>query len=297
MGVPEPMLASSRPGSAVEVLAALLREPDRWWFEVKFDGIRAMVERSREGRVRITNRNLVSITHRYPDVVAHLESLPFEGTLDGEIICVAPDGRPDFAAVHRRDAQNTAAAARRLAVQSPATFVPFDLLVGKGVDVRALPYVERRAMMLTLWPAGPMTVSVASQDGATMWEFVRAQGLEGLVAKSGESRYLPGRSRSWVKVKDTKRATVLATAIAPDKAALVMRVWDGDQLVPVGQVGSGLSSREFTRARQVLAGGSGVPIEVEYLELARGNQLRQPVFIGFRSDIPPEDCTMDRLRG
>jgi bifunctional non-homologous end joining protein LigD len=296
--VPEPMLASSRTGSAEQVLAQLGREPGRWWFELKFDGIRALVERSADGAVRITNRNMVSITHRYPDVVARLEVLPFEGTLDGEIICVRADGRPDFPAVHKRDAQSSAAAIRRLATQLPAAFVPFDVLDADGQDLRGLPYVQRRTALAELWPGEPGELSIASQDAQTMWEFVSAHRLEGLVAKSGESRYVAGRSRSWVKIKATKRALVIAGSIAADKAALVMQVWDGGQLKTVGQVGSGMSVRDWTAIRGLFTQGTPqVVVEVEYLEVARGGQLRQPVFRGIRSDIPPEDCTVERLRG
>jgi bifunctional non-homologous end joining protein LigD len=252
--------------------------------------------------VRITNRNAVSITHRYPEIVERLESLPFEGTLDGEIICLDAAGRPDFARVHRRDAQSSPSAIRRLAVQSPAVFVPFDVLNAAGEDVRELPYTARRERLLALWPGQPGELSVSTQNPEAMWAFVLEQNLEGLVAKSGSSRYTSGRSKNWVKIKATKRASVLVSSIATDRAALEMVVWDGAELVSVGSVGSGMTDRDWRTARKrVMAGGlaAGDPvvIEVEYLEVARGRQLRQPVFRGFRTDVSPEDCTVERLRG
>jgi bifunctional non-homologous end joining protein LigD len=300
---PAVMLASSPKQSIAAELARLQREGG-WSTEVKWDGIRAVVRRASDGTVTITNRREADITYRYPDVVADVQARMFTGVVDGEIIVAGPDGRPSFALAHRRDAQARASAAVRLAKVTPATFMPFDVLEAGERDVRALPWRARRGILEDIYGPG---VPVASTDAATMWGFVVQHDLEGLIAKRVDSIYVPKRSSSWVKLKKTHRAFVLATGVQPGQGsrgavgALLMALY-GDQgkLVAIGSVGSGLSERAQKQALMRLeahrAGGGPFPvIEVEYLEVAPSGQLRMPVFKGFRDDIDPAGLTVDAL--
>lgn len=299
---PDLMLATASrlpPAEAIERMTF-----DRtWWFELKFDGIRACVRRDQDGSVSIFNRRRFDITYRYQDVVSIIEAEHgFTGTLDGEIIVAGEGGRPDFAAAHRRDAQQQPARARRLATILPATFVPFDVLDMDGQDLRAASYEMRRVHLSRAW--GSDGLSVASQDGPAMWRFVLEQELEGLVAKQGASVYQPGkRSPAWVKLKSTKRLSALVTAATPGKGSqgpvgsLHLALWDprSKALVPIGRVGSGMRQEDLALAVRRLGDGTPTVVEVEYLQRAASGQLRMPVFKGFRDDVDPGACTLDQF--
>jgi bifunctional non-homologous end joining protein LigD len=298
---PEVMLCSTRKGAPAQIISELVGSGG-WWWELKLDGIRAVVRRDPEGAVSIFGRRQSDITFRYPDVVAAVQAQEFSGTLDGEIIVAGEGGRPDFALAHRRDAQQRPATARRMAAAFPATFVPFDVLDLDGRDLRGQSYEMRRAHLLRAW--GSEGLSLASPDGATMWSFVQANRLEGLVAKLGSSPYRAGRrSPSWVKLKATRSVTVLVTGATPGKGsrgpvgALLMALWDPrtKTMVPVGRVGSGMTDADLGIAFSRLESGVPLLAEVEYLERSATGQLRMPIFRGFRDDVAPESCTIDTL--
>jgi bifunctional non-homologous end joining protein LigD len=299
MSAPEVMLAS-RPDLDPERTIDLLARQG-WFFELKFDGIRAVITRTSEGSVRITNRRGADITLRYPDVVetwSVMES--FTGVVDGEIIVTDGLGRPDFTAAHLRDAQSTVGRIRRLAVQYPAVLMPFDVLERDGEDLRALPYRQRRAALEAMLST---TVPLSSTDGAAMWAFVRQNGLEGLIAKRPDAAYRPGRQKAWVKIKSTRRVSALVGGIVPGKGsrgeigALELYLYDADAgaLRPIGQVGSGMSSRDMAVLRDRAATATPTVVEVEYLEVAPSGVLRMPVFKGIRNDVDPLDCRVETL--
>jgi bifunctional non-homologous end joining protein LigD len=298
MPAPEVMLASRADLDPEQTIAALTRAG--WLFELKFDGIRAVITRTLEGSVRITNRRGADITVRYPDVVetwSVMES--FTGVVDGEIIVTDGLGRPDFAAAHLRDAQSTVSRIRRLAAQYPAVLMPFDVLERDGVDLRAQPYTDRREALEAML-SGPVPMS--STDGAAMWAFVREQQLEGLIAKRPDAAYRPGRQKAWVKIKSTRRISALVGGIVPGKGsrgdigALELYLLDQGVLRPIGQVGSGMSMRDMALLRERAASGTPTVVDVEFLEVAPSGVLRMPVFKGIRTDVSPLDCTLDTLQ-
>lgn len=294
---PAVMLASASTGQVDLALAELVRQG--WWFEIKFDGIRAVLTRTVDGVVLITNRRQADITHRYPDVVAFWAGVSFVGTLDGEIV-VFHDEVPDFEGAHRRDAQSTPGKIRAAMAKDPATFIPFDIMTERTRDVRELAYTQRRMILMNL---GLPNVSTSSQDGPTMWQFVTDARLEGLVAKRGSSAYRQGRSLAWRKIKNTKRVSALVGGVNPGKGSrgqigsLVLYLFDpqAGRLVGIGNVGSGMSASDLRTLSARIAAVQATVVEVEYLEVSSTGQLRMPVFRGLRTDVDPSDCTIDQL--
>lgn len=295
------MLAATAKAPARDLIDALITAGS-WWFEIKYDGIRAVIAVDAEGNVVITNRRGRDITFRYPEVVAFWSGFGFVGTLDGEIICLGPNGVPEFSRIHRRDAQQTVSGSARVAALFPAVFMPFDVLRHEGMDVRGWVYTRRHDLLSQV--IGADLISLASQDGEAMWEFVAQRGMEGLMAKRGDSRYVGGRQRTWVKLKATKRAHVLVGGYTAGKGshehvgALEMFLWDprASSLTPVGRVGSGLTDSDTREVVAMLSAGKAVVIDVEYLELSESGSLRMPVFKGIVRDVAPENCVVGTLR-
>ncbi len=293
---PEVMLASSSKASPSQLIDQLTREG--WFFELKFDGIRAVVTRTGEGVVRIHNRRQVDITHRYPDVVAQFSEATWVGQVDGEIVVPDAGGRPNL-----RDAQSSTRGVRAAMAKAPAMFMAFDVLQENGFDLRAFPYVQRRARLVAMLAS--TVISNANLDGATMWRFVQQHQLEGLVAKRGDSAYRVGRQKSWVKIKSTHRISALVCGVQEGKGsrsdtigALRLCLWSPatKELVPIGKVGSGLSDPVMREISTMLAAKTPIVVEVEYLEVSPSRQLRMPIFKSIRDDLDPLACTLDQLR-
>lgn len=294
---PEVMLATGAGGEDPLALIARL-ERAGWWFELKFDGVRAAVTVSSNGHVRISNRRQMGISYRYPDVVADIDALDVWAVLDGEIVVLDADARPDFTAIHMRDAQTSVPGVNAAVARHRARFVPFDVLEVRGEDVRGLGYEQRRQILTELVVA-PMAVSPSRLDGAAMWEFVLERGLEGLVAKEPGSVYGPGRRRAWQKIKATKRLLAMVVAVQPGKGsrgpvgALSLRLWDtaSRTLVDIGTVGSGLAQADLRFFETwIKEDPTALVVEVEFLEVGSSGKLRMPVFKGVRA-VSVEECT------
>lgn len=286
-------------------IAALQRRG--WDFSVKFDGIRALILLT-EGTVRIINRRLRDITHRYPDLVHALSGLDVEALIDGEIVVLDENGCPDFAAAHKRDAQDNIRSARQLAQAVPVQFAAFDVLELGGRDMRLSHYQARHEALYGLQDqlkGTPIVFPPTSKDGATMWQLVQDWCLEGLVAKSPGSSYHAGqRSKSWVKIKRSSTITALVCGYEPGEGsraryfgALHLALLDEDgQLCPIGKVGSGFTDADLMHFRERLdQNDHPIMVDVRYLEMSPQGQLRMPVFVSERTDIDPTACTFDQL--
>ncbi|MET9223551.1 hypothetical protein ABZX65_32980 [Streptomyces sp. NPDC003300] len=156
-----------------------------------------MVMRREVGGVRCQARSGRDSTRSWPDLAAAGTALEPGTVLDGEAV-VFTGGVIDFSAAQSRMASSPARAAA-LARDLPASYAVFDILATARLgDVRPWPWTQRRQLLLdTLEPLGPPIQPVPATDGrdvALAWyETLRAQGIEGLVAKRGDGRYRAGR--------------------------------------------------------------------------------------------------------
>ncbi len=185
---------------------------DAWGFEVKWDGVRALAY-WRPGRLRIESRSLSDISSRYPELHALGRQLGTrEAILDGEIVAFDENGSPSFELLQHRMHLTSDGAIRRLARETPATYVIFDLLYLDGRSTMGLAYRERRALLEQLKLDGPAWRTPAHHvgNGRDFLEVTAKHGLEGVLAKRLDSVYRPGeRNGSWVKVKNINRQELL----------------------------------------------------------------------------------------
>src|SRR5262245_14033608 len=171
-----------------------LPEGARWTYELKLDGYRAIAFKAR-GRVHLRSRNNKDFSERYPAILPGLAKLPDESVIDGEIVAFGDDGRPSFSAL-----QNSASAL------TPMIYYVFDVMVLAGVNLMAEPLQNRIEILREqVAPALSEPVRFAGSFEAPLpdlIESVKAQGLEGLVAKRLDSSYRPGlRPGSWQKMR------------------------------------------------------------------------------------------------
>lgn len=299
-----------------DALKHLITRGDQY-FDIKWDGVRSFVEIS-DGKVRFRNRRNADITYRYPDLIVPIKELYGSRTivLDGEVIVYGADGRPDFAGIHRRDAQQNPKSAAALVASLPATFVAFDILYADETDYRRMPYAARRGLLSTearetfsrCSEPNRLAISQASKDGQVMWDLITEHRLEGLIAKAASGPYVGGRSASWIKLKPTRMVSALVSGVDAGKgwredtfgALHLCLLNERSELVPIGKVGTGFKQADLdivqAAINEVTAGTREMlVVDVEYQDATNAGQLRFPSFRGIRMDVPITDCTLDQL--
>ena len=172
--------------------------------------------------------------------MAGLQRLGSDVVLDGELV-VTVDGRADFSALLGR-LHPAASRVARLAGETPASYVVFDLLAVGSEDLRERPYAERRARLEQLALPPPLALTPVSPDPtvAEAWLAAAAgSGIDGVVVKEPGLRYLAGK-RAMVKVKLTRTVdcVVAGVRVHPDGGvgSLLLGLWDGPVLQHVGVV-------------------------------------------------------------
>jgi ATP-dependent DNA ligase len=189
---------------------ARLPTGDAWQYEPKWDGFRAVA--FRDGKeLSLSSRKELPFNRYFPEIVEAVQTLAEKRlVLDGEIVIFTPDAKGlDFDALLQR-IHPAESRVRRLANETPASFIAFDLLARKDRDYRPRPLRERRAMLEDVMQAAapPLHLSPCSHDLrlATRWlEAFVVQGLDGVVAKHLDSPYRSGE-REMLKVKRERTA-------------------------------------------------------------------------------------------
>ncbi|HKE78675.1 MAG TPA: DNA ligase D [Solirubrobacteraceae bacterium] len=321
----DPAAAEPVPDRIVPMMArlgSLPRDDAKWGFEIKWDGVRAICH-SEPGRLKLHSRNLLDITPRYPEVGRLNRALSHHrAVLDGEIVALDGEGRPNFGALQRRMHVSSESVVRRLAKETPVTYVIFDLLWLDGHSLMELAYKDRRELLgdLGLGDGEHWRVpDYVAGHGAQLLQATAQQGLEGVIAKRLDSAYEPGRrSGSWIKVKNLDRQEVVIGGWVPGDGkrrdrigALLAGVREEDgSLRHIGRVGTGFTESELDRLAEKLGpleredspfapGGPKIPrnavfvdpelvAEVEFREWTEGGQLRAPSYKGLRDDKPSE---------
>jgi ATP-dependent DNA ligase len=222
----EPMLAQ---------LATALPPSDGFLFEPKWDGFRAIVFRSGE-RLYIQSRDLKPLGRYFPELEALLRKrLPDRSVVDGEIVIVGPGGL-DFDALQMR-LHPAESRVLKLAAQTPASFVAFDLLAEGDLDLRPRPQSERRERLAKALAGDALGVHLTpcTRDRSLAQEWFHrfeGAGLDGVMAKREDAPYQPGK-RVMVKVKHARTADCVVAGFRWHKqgpgthvGSLLLGLWD-----------------------------------------------------------------------
>jgi ATP-dependent DNA ligase len=189
-------------------LADQLPEQGAFLFEPKWDGFRALVFRG-DDDVHIQSRDLRPLDRYFPELHEQLiAALPTPCVLDGEIVITTPDGL-DFDLLQLR-LHPAASRVAKLARETPASFVAFDLLAVDGHGLLETPLRERRARLekLLRGVGPPIYLTPMTRDRAVARKWLddfEGAGLDGVMAKPAEAFYEPGK-RSMIKVKHARTA-------------------------------------------------------------------------------------------
>lgn len=310
-----PMLASTGELPAAD---------DKWAFEPKWDGIRAIVRLDGRGSLEARSRNNQDLSKMFPELAALHDAMgTTAAALDGELVALDDDGVPRFGLLQSRLNLTTAATIARRADEVPASYIVFDVLHLSGQPLLEATYDERRSLLEKLALDGDgITTSASYRDvaGADVFAAASSSGLEGVVAKRRASRYQPGsRSHDWIKVKAMRDQEVVIGGWLPGQGnlqgtfgALLLGIPDADGLRYVGKVGTGFNDRAradlFGRLTKSAVDASpfASPVEakdrkaarfvaprivgeVRFGEWTRDGRLRHPSWRGLRPDKSPED--------
>ena len=294
-----------------------------WLHELKFDGFRAIAFKS-GGKVNLRSRNDNDFNTKYPAIVKSLSGLPDESVIDGEIVALDENGRPSFNAL-----QNYRSS------QTPLLYYVFDLMMLAGKDVMGEPLSQRRLLLeRQVLPKLREPVRYSPPLEASLpdlIESVKAQGLEGLVAKRKDSRYEPGqRSGAWRKTRVNQGQEFVIGGYTPSPKnfdALVFGYYEGGKLIYAARTRNGFTpaSREqlfkkfrdlettdcpFTNLPEKHAGrwGQGLTVakmadcrwlkpklvgQFEFVEWTPDRHLRHSRFVALRNDKDPRDVVRE----
>jgi DNA ligase D-like protein (predicted ligase) len=303
-----------------------LPEGGAWVYQPKLDGYRALAVKG-ENKVQLRSRNNKDFSVRYPEVVKALRSLPDQTVVDGEIVALDASGRPSFNAL-----QNYGS------LKVPIFYYVFDVLVLGGRNVMLEHLSARRDLLRShVLPNLRDPIREVPELNASLSDVIkaiRAQGLEGVVAKNLNSSYEPGRrSGSWRKMRLNKgqEFVIGGYTIGPANIdALIFGYYDSKKLLYVGRTRNGftpllreqlqkrfrdllISECPFANLPEAKAGRWGLGLtaekmkacrwlnpqlvgQFEFVEWTSDDHLRHSRFIALRDDKNAQDVGREKLK-
>ena len=307
----EPMLATAadKPFSRAD-----------WVYEQKLDGQRCILFRKSD-QVQMVSRNKLIITEQYPELAAALrEQGKGDFVVDGEIVAF-DNGRPSFEEMQKR--MHVTKPSKELVEQTKVYLYLFDILYLDGYATTKLPLVERKEVLKgVLDYKDPIRYAEHREgDGVKYFEEVCAQGLEGIIAKDGNSQYQHRRSNSWLKFKCVRSQEAViggwteGTSGMRGFGSLLVGTYQDGKLLFAGGVGTGFSDKTHSEIGKMLDAiatdenpfepdpwlpDEGVHwvkpelvAQVGYGEWTKQGKMRHPRFLGLRNDKDPREVVRE----
>lgn len=294
---------------------------EAWIYQVKWDGVRILAYNEGAGTA-LFNRRLRERTGHYPELAAASFCKASSFITDGEVIALAPDGKPSFHEVMRRDGIRRLERVHEVRKAVPIAYMIFDLLYANGQWLTAKPLAERQRLLAELIVPGEQVQLVTSHpDGKALYRVIREQGMEGIVCKDLNSAYaVGGKDRRWIKVKNYGDVVAVIGGFTLNGGvanALLAGMYDrAGKLRFIGKVGTGkltaadwraltavlqrieTAASPFADRHPEMKGARFVrpqlTAKIQYSEWRRheGRTLRQPSLQTF-VDTPPEECVLE----
>src|SRR5450631_68032 len=315
------------PAKARPMLATLTDKPfdhPDWMFEIKWDGYRAMAILNGSA-VSLLSRNEKSFSEKFYPISKSLVQWNLHAVLDGEIVVINENGTPNFGALQnwRSDADGE------------LIYYIFDIIWLEGHDLRGLPLWERKKILKNIkLPGEAIRLSEGfERSGTVIFETVKKNGLEGIIAKKMDSPYHENiRSREWLKIKTNNRQEVVIGGYTLNEgstklfSSLLVGVYRKNKLIYTGKIGTGFNQQtqkdllkkfkplvirksQFaiqpdvnkpSRFRPEPLGAKAVWLkprlicEVSFTEMTSDGLMRHPSFEGLRIDKKPASVRFEK---
>ncbi|MBZ2207438.1 DNA ligase D [Massilia soli] len=321
--VPPEAVKAGLPATLSPELATLVDSPpstpEDWIFEIKFDGYR-LLARVEGKQVKLFTRNQNDWTHKLRKLEQGLAAMKLpDGWYDGEIVVHDDSGKPDFGLLQQAfDGADTA----------EIVYFVFDAPYCNGYDLREVPLETRRAMLKRVLAKAPSgMVRFSEEFGNDPHELVVAackMGLEGVIGKRRDSRYVERRSPEWIKLKCGQRQEFVIGGYTDPQGSrtgigsLLLGVHDeGGVLRYAGNVGSGFNEATLRELKKKLTalGSDDSPFppqavagrkphwvkpaliaEVSFAEWTKTGSVRHAVFHGLRDDKPARGIKREKAK-
>ncbi len=287
-----------------------------WFHEMKFDGYRLQAH-IQGGVVSLFTRNGHDWTEKFPHIAESLMEMDVTNAIfDGEAVVLDKDGKSNFQLLQNSLSDKSDQAIRLFL---------FDLMYLDGEDLREKPLSERKKLLKELIPELHPIVKYSDhvlQKGDEFFRMSCKYELEGIVSKEADAPYVSGRGRLWCKTKCSKRQEFIIGGFtegkggrSEDLGALLLGVHDKGKLRYVGKVGTGFNEKTLKDLKKQLSHlyhdetpfdlnsptGKGIHwvepeliVEINFSNWTNEKILRNPVFLGLRSDKDQKDITIEK---
>ncbi|MEK3886125.1 DNA ligase D [Bacillus sp. FSL K6-3431] len=295
-----------------------------WYYEIKYDGFRGILNWSIEECI-LLSRNGKDLLPLFPELKAFLlkhqdsitDLLPLK--LDGELVILENDWKANFQAIQKRGRLRSKEKIYEAANTRPCKFLAFDLLSTNQTSTVTLPYMKRKAMLLSIFKRLGFSVTPSTKNEmlvqyvpfhskySSLLEKMQAYDSEGIVVKLSSSPWEEGRRTStWLKIKNWKTASCFLTAFDENNGFFHIGVWKNDTVFPLGLFINGLETETKLAIKSTIMQnydqriGSlikikpGICLDLYYIEW-NGEQLREPYFKELRFDLSPDKCTFEHF--
>jgi len=248
-------------------------DSDKYLFEIKFDGERALFHFDK-GSLIIQNRRGDDITFRYPEFFSLANGK--QGIVDGEIVAFDSEGKSNFDLLAQRSHLQKQFDIAIRAKKIPLIFMAFDILKFDNEDLTKLPLTKRREILYKEFPPsiGLFQWSLPLDKegrGIALFQMAKELDLEGIVAKHIDSPYVPNhRGAYWKKIKNVKTIDMIFTKYTINNAGIRIENEEGIAVQVAGKNAPAVK-KEIDEKGVVL-------IEVKYLNKTKYGKLRMPTF-------------------
>ena len=307
--------SSPMPEHVDPMLCTLVKDPiesDEYIYELKWDGYR-IISRVENNQVRMNSRSGLDYTSKYPLIAEALQSLGHDLMIDGEVVVLSEEGKPDFDTLQLYNGKRT-----------PIRYCVFDLLYLDGNNLTRLPLYQRKKLLESLIKGKDIFLfSESFDDGKALYEKMLEDNLEGIVAKKKDSTYIPGaRGYDWLKVPTRKRQEfVIGGWAESDKSrsfkSLLFGAYENGKLQWIGRSGGGYKQAEMpgilkqlqeietdespfenrildTKGAKTHFVKPKLVANFEFATWTKSGRIRKPAtFLGFRKDKNPKDVVRE----
>ncbi|HXR83048.1 MAG TPA: DNA ligase D [Hanamia sp.] len=286
----------------------------QWLFEIKWDGYRAVAEKSGD-EISLYSRNGLNFRQTYPIVAEQLKNIDTDCIIDGEIVVLNDEGKPDFQLLqHYSENKNR-----------PVQYYIFDLLELNGEDTTSLPLIDRKELLQKIIPENPVIKysDHIMEKGKEFFEVSKEKDLEGIMAKRIDSKYYPGtRTTDWLKIKNHKTAEAIISGYTEPAGSrqffgsLILAEKEGTEFKYVGNAGSGFNDQSLKELfdlmqpliqkqspfKEKIKNTSSVTwikpelvCEIKYSEITADGKFRHPVFLHLRNDKTIDEMNTENI--